>query len=138
MFKLKADRLTLREADVTKQILDYLRVRRWRCERQQSGLMYLGEYEPKADGPIPPKKEKRYMRLGENGKADYVCLRPVTGQPGLFEGFYLELKKPGHKPNADQVEWMLKRQVEGFLAVWFDSLVQFDRWYQGTFSDSAA
>lgn len=107
-----------KERDVSARIIRYLRVRGWRCQRQQSGLARF----PGGGAPV---------RIGEPGMADWLCLRPLC--EGLAEVFYLEVKAPGGKLSDAQQEWLRRRTVERFEAVTAHSLEWFDAWYTKRF-----
>lgn len=117
-FSLTPPRVEWKERDVTAQIIRYLRVRGWRCQRQHSGLARF----PGGGAPV---------RIGEPGIADWLCLRPLC--EGVAEVFYLELKAPGGKLSQAQQDWLRRRTVERFEAIAAHSLEWFDLWYRRRF-----
>ena len=109
----KVHQVKLSEADVTKQIVDFLRAHRWRVVRQQSGLFRS------------PTSNAR-VRIGETGMCDWYAYRPVkmNHSNGLVQFFELEIKAPGKRPSMSQEAYMAARQWVGTEADWFDC---FDR-----------
>ena len=105
----------LSEADVTKQVTDFLRYRKWTLIRLNSGLFQT------RDGG------KRTYQIGEKGQADWLALRPFGD--GKFNVLFVEMKAPGKRPRADQERWLWVKQEEGFNATWTDSLEGFIAWY---------
>ena len=105
----------LSEADVTKQVTDFLRYRKWTLIRLNSGLFNT-------------KDGKRTYQIGEKGQADWLALRPFYD--GKFNVFFVEIKAPGKKPRADQARWLWVKGKEGFHATWTDSLERFIEWYE--------
>lgn len=91
----------LKEADVTKQCIEYLRSQRWVCERVQSGLMMT--------------KDGRRMRVGSPGALDWNCFKG----PKYFK---LEIKRPGKKPSVDQLIYMGLAAQRGMPCLWADSV----------------
>jgi hypothetical protein len=110
----------LSEADVTKQVTDFLRFRGWTLIRLNSGLFNT-------------KDGKRTYQIGEKGQADWLALKAVpilSGVLPLANVIFLELKAPGKKPRADQQKWLEAKRRDGFHATWTDSLDRFIQWYQ--------
>ena len=94
---------TLTEAQVTAQVIGWLRTHGWRCERVQSGL--FGERGKK-------------VRVGIPGINDWNC----------FKGsryFKLELKAPNKKLSALQVEYFNQAKRDKLNIMWCDSLESF-------------
>jgi hypothetical protein len=58
---------------------------------------------------------------------DYLVLKPGRGGKGLIA--YVEIKRPGEKPDPHQDEWMALQRLQGYEAVWFDSLAPLARWF---------
>ncbi len=106
----------LSEADVTKQVTDFLRYRQWTLIRLNSGLFQT------RDGG------KRTYQIGEKGQADWLALRPFYD--GKFNVLFVEMKATGKKPRADQARWLWVKGREGFHATWTDSLERFIEWYE--------
>ena len=110
------------EAQVTEQVIGWLRAKGWSCTRRQVGL-FVSFAEAKR-GVLRP------ITIGEKGESDWFCERALTCPgdwiehvaPGLTQAFTLEIKAPGNKPTAEQDLWMRRRRSGGFLALWVDSL----------------
>lgn len=51
------------------------------------------------------------------GVSDLLLCHPVAG----LGGFWLEMKAPGRKPTAGQLDWMNKMRLHGYKADWFDN-----------------
>jgi len=117
----------LSEADVTRQICDFLRARGWILKRQQSGLFQR------------PESAAR-VRIGEVGEADWMALKstPILSEYGKFAGLsaviFFGVKAPGRKPSFDQSVWLETRRRLHFEADWFDSPDKFAAWYQERFA----
>lgn len=115
---------SLSEADVTRQICDFLRARGWILKRQQSGLFQR------------PGSTAR-VRIGEVGEADWMAVKPTPYVPdgaGLCVVFYFEVKALHKIPSFDQCVWLETRRRLGFEADWFDSLEMFTAWYSPRFA----
>lgn len=87
------------EAMVTAQVIGWLRVKGWRCERVQSGL--FGDSGKK-------------VRVGIPGISDWNC----------FKGsryFKLELKRPGKTLSALQSEYFESCKRDKMNIMWADS-----------------
>ncbi len=113
----------LSEAEVTRQICDFLRARGWILKRQQSGLFQR------------PGSTAR-VRIGEVGEADWMAMRPASSPlgSGWCAFFYFEIKAPHKIPSFDQSVWLETRRRLGFEAEWFDSLEHFEGWYGERFA----
>lgn len=68
----------------------------------------------------------RVIRLGTAGMTDYLALKPCGGR---VLAVWTEIKRPGEKPRADQLEWMAARRNEGFEAQWFDDAAVLAKWF---------
>ena len=105
----------------------FLQVRHWRVSRNHVGRLRS------PDG-------KRWIRVGEVGHADWTAVWPVPrsgkdkmlGLPnqGWCHLIYIEIKATGKHPSAAQETWLAARKQEGYLAGWWDSLQQFEEWYE--------
>ena len=117
----------MKEADVTRQVIDYLEARGWRAIRMQSGLFKRAT--PGYTGRV---------RVGEVGIPDWLIVSylypydhylgppAVSISPALF---WLELKRPGEKLRKGQPEWIDKERARGALVCVADSLESFEEWY---------
>lgn len=52
------------------------------------------------------------------GACDLFLFRPAKG----YCGYFIEMKSPGEKPRANQLEFMARVRSEGYKAEWFDDL----------------
>jgi len=73
-----------------------------------------------------PNHGKRSPWLGERERlmglmagASDLLLAMASGC-GKYHGFFLEIKAPGKKPTALQLEFMEKARAQGYKAEWFD------------------
>ena len=94
----------LTEADVTRQVIPWLRAKGWTCIRLQSGLVDL--------------PGGRKMRVGTKGLPDWICVQKHTA-------FFLELKSPKRTPSIDQDIWMELARERGHVVMWADSFESF-------------
>lgn len=123
-------RASLRENDVEAQICDFLRLRRWIVKRQHVGkhvplgllLRLLG-----AGGVTKQAIYRNVVDLGEKHAADWRAERAATD--GLMQVIYIEVKAPGRKPDADQLDWLNRARLSGARAGWWDSIDSFEAWY---------
>ncbi len=124
----------VREADVTKQVIDFLKVRGWRPVRMHSGL-FRG-------------RQASRVRVGEVGMSDWLVARyrdVITEQEIRFaEGygltwepprppdlFWLELKADEKKKlRPGQSEWIAAEREKGALVCVAHSLESFTAWYE--------
>src|ERR1700678_4388527 len=93
----------LPENIVERQLLDFLKIRGWTCQR-----LHIGSFVPAgvimrmlANG-VPLTKEvlfRQMVRVGAKGDTDWRAERIVPGRRGLVESFYFEVKKEGAKPS---------------------------------------
>ena len=115
----------LTEAQVTRQICDFLRARHWRLTRN-----HVGRFRT-PDG-------KRWIKSGEKGEADWTATRPLPkgGHVGACQLIYVELKAPGKRPTVIQETWLACRKQEGYKTGWWDSLTSFEEWYDWQFSSA--
>lgn len=95
---------TLSEAQVTIQIISWLRLHGWRCERVQSGLFKT--------------KDGRTIRIGKKGWSDWNCFKG----PRYFK---LEVKKLGKELSGDQLEYFAECKREKMNVMWADSFNSF-------------
>ena len=51
------------------------------------------------------------------GVSDLFLALPCDG----YGGFWIELKRPGQKPTAEQMAWLIKMGERGYAARWFDN-----------------
>lgn len=105
----------LSEAEVTKQVTDFLRYRKWTLIRLNSGLFQT------RDGG------QRIYQIGEKGQADWLALKGFGN--GAARVLFIEMKATGKKPSKEQLRWMVVKGKEGLEATWTDSLESFIEWY---------
>lgn len=104
-FRLTAPRVKLAENDVERAAIDLLRLKGYYVVRLQSGLLKT------PDG--------RWIRVGEPGLPDYVCVKT---------DFFLEVKRPGGKLNAAQVNKIFELEACGFRVAAIDSVEHLAAW----------
>jgi hypothetical protein len=115
--------LKLLEADVSKQIVDYLAANGFECIRTPSTRIQY--------------PSGKWGRIFEAAFADYICVRPrMWGQADFF---YAELKRPNasteKKHKTKQAEWERDKTAQGFLVYRAadnepDQLEAFKRWFK--------
>ena len=75
----------MKESDIQKQIVDYLKARDFIIIRNNSGTVRVGA---------------RWINLGDAGSADFIGMHPKTGK-----FIAIEVKRPGETLNKKQVEF---------------------------------
>lgn len=116
----RAGKLKLSEADVVRQVTDYLEIRGWRGLKQGYGEIWR-------DG-------KPVEWVGEEGMPDRQFIRYKGGQ--YAEIIWAEFKRPkckgdsGGRLRPKQSEWLMVETARGGLCVVVDSLDQFAEWYR--------
>ena len=119
----------LSEADVTRQVCDFMAAEGWRGERRNVGGI---RYTPKG---FPP----RFVQFGERGEPDWLFLKYRTDtQGGWTRGaayvLRIEFKAPGKEPKPHQLAWHEAERARGALVVVVDHFETFRDWYRGVFS----
>lgn len=94
---------TDRESDVTRAVILHMRSLGWREKRNHVGLFYTHNHTP--------------IRIGVPGEPDWLFHR--SSPPDLF---WLEIKRPGKKPEKIQNEYIAKLRHMGYKAGWCDSI----------------
>lgn len=99
-------KVRLKEADVTKQVVDFLKAEGWYAQRMNTGMFQR------------PGAHQRIM-IGSKGQADYLFLK-ATGDPFKAICLFIEFKRPGGLVKNSQIEWAQKMHDRGFtvLRVW--------------------
>lgn len=90
-----------REGSIQAAILQYLGLIGWVAWRNNTGAYAVAG----ADG------KRRFIRYGTKGSGDILGLTPR----GQF--LAIEAKRPGEKPNADQVAWQTRVRASGGLVI---------------------
>ena len=112
--------MRLREADVSKQVNDFLNLRGWRVTRLPAGVV--------------THQSGRRMKIGETGRADWECTRPSASGRGHVDHFFREDKAPAGRRGAAQVAWSRRMEAEGYLVCTIppgmDGLTWFREWYR--------
>lgn len=70
---------------------------------------------------IPPGKHK-YERKSEGGIPDLFFWWPVGSPHYRYGTVYMEVKRPGGKPNPSQIKWLGQALEDGRVAFWADSV----------------
>ena len=104
-FRLTSSRITLTENDVERQCIDLLRLKGYYVVRLQSGLLKT------PDG--------RWIRVGEPGLPDYVCVK---------RDFFLEVKRPWGKLSGAQVNKIFELEACGYAVAAIDSVERLATW----------
>lgn len=116
----KAGRLKLSEADVVRQVCDFLQARGWRIFRTGYGEIRT--------------MERIVDTVGEIGMPDFLAVRYKTGC--YCELIWMEFKRPkskgdtGGRLRKSQVSWIALERALGATVVVVDSLVDFMGWYR--------
>lgn len=95
----------LRERDITEQVKGFLESRGWYAVRLQSGT-------------VRGVTRGTYINLGAKGLPDWIFVR-------AREALFVEMKKPGGVPSADQKKWLERAEIQGIMAIVADGLGTF-------------
>lgn len=122
----KKGRLRLSEADVTRQVCDFMAAEGWRGFRKNVGVA-----TNLATG--------RQIGFNEPGMPDWEFFNyRTTTQGGWIRGacfhLWIEFKALGKKPTAHQLAWHEAERVRGALVLVVDDFERFRDWYRETFS----
>jgi hypothetical protein len=123
-------RSLIKEKDVEKQIRDFLAFRGWKVI--------------KTDVIRAGKTKRGYIRAGEIGQADTVCIRPANDGSHAAAGqiFFAELKRIGArtkpKRRESQAAWAAEMRARGFICYHApdgldDAFAHFEAFYRETF-----
>lgn len=116
----KAGRLKLSEADVVRQVCDFLEAHGWRLFRTGYGEIH--------------RAGEARATVGEEFMPDRLCVRYKTG--AYCELLWIEFKRkkaPGvraGKLTAGQDNWIQEERARGATCVVVDDLVEFLDWYR--------
>ena len=109
-------KLPLTEAEVSKQISDYMKFRGWRRVRNQvMGATNL--------------VTGRYIPAGEPGMPDLLFLRYIADEPFRVCAVWIEVKRKGAKLRPVQEKWHREEQLSGAIVKTFDCYEDFEQWY---------
>lgn len=86
------------EQEIQKQILDYLRIRKFVCFKHHS------------TGSTVRNGEVVFLAYGQKGISDIICCSPK----GNFVA--IEVKKPGNKPSPEQLDFIERVKATGAIA----------------------
>lgn len=113
--------LTLKERDVTKQVVDWMEWNGWRALRNQ-----VSANQNQAGG---------WFRTGEKGMPDWLFLYYFKHQPmiGVCVQLWIEMKKEGEDLKPDQVDWHMKEVARGALVWTVDKFEPFVEKYESVF-----
>lgn len=104
----------MRESEVTKQCVGYLRIRGASPRRRNVGgvrQIYKGK--------------ERYIKFGEKGQSDWWMILP----DGSGRHVEIEFKSSEGWPTKDQICWMIDINEQGAIAFWVNSLNMMIRVY---------
>lgn len=93
------------EAEVQRAILDTLRFLGVDCWRANTGAV-AAEH----------KGRSRFVRFGVKGQSDILGILPGSGR-----FLAIEVKRPGNRPTADQVAFLMRVNDAGGIAFWATS-----------------
>jgi len=131
--RVQTKRDDLPENRVESQILGFLQAKGWIVRRNHVGT-YIPYWAAMKITEGQPLSHSNVIKIGQKGEADYTLIRPIADIRFAVEMFDLEIKAPGETPKPHQIEWMRRRTMLGFFAVWFDSYDSFRVWYDSLFS----
>jgi hypothetical protein len=109
-FNLRARKIQLSENDVEKQLIGILGRHGYRAERLHAGTAKT------LDG--------RFWQLHPTGTPDYVAVH------GTRPSFYLEVKRPGKKPSAEQERKHMELKLQKQNVVTIDSVEALQAWLE--------
>lgn len=115
-------KLKLTEADVTRQVCDFMGYEGWRGVRNNVGVA-----TNLATG--------QQVAFNERGMPDWLFIR-YWNDPGMVsEGdfIWIEMKAPGKKPTAHQKAWHEAERLRGALVKVVDHFETFRDWYRECF-----
>ena len=130
----------LGEADVTRQIRDFLAYRGWREHRLNAGkwvpwaeaMRYANRSEAAYPGSEAGAKPPVPRDWGDKSGPDWLFVHPARG------AFYVEIKAEGKKPRKDQLQYLSELVCLGFSATWTNDLDQFADYYRSRWGEGAA
>lgn len=106
------------ENTVEKQVVELMQTRGWRATRNHVGLFH------------PYGVPDMVVTIGETGFPDWTFTRALHKERhGVLELLHWEAKKPGDKPEKEQLQKHASLNYIGELTFWADSLTMFERIY---------
>jgi len=105
----------LKESDVTKQVVGFVRAHGFECIRLNAGLFQR------------PGGTAR-IRIGTRGMSDWICLKADP-----LRCFFLEIKRPGEPLRPDQQVWHEQMRQRGFTTVVASDLDELIQWFKSTY-----
>lgn len=143
----KTGKLRLSEADVTRQVCDFLALEGWRGVRMNVGArvqrrtqdVCLGMDE-QGDAIVKTVEVSRSrVSFGEPGMPDwlfikYWCDGQMINCEENADLIWLEIKAPGKEPKPHQLAWHKAERARGALVKVVDDFETFRDWYQAIFS----
>jgi hypothetical protein len=121
LFALTSPDPVYTENDIEDQAKTYWRRKGWTVIRN-----HVGTFKARSGHTV---------KIGEKGQCDYLVLKPIRA--GVTLAVYCEIKRPGERPNPEQLEWMNLASVGGFACVWFDDGLKLARWFDRLEADAA-
>lgn len=107
----------LLERDVTKQVVDYLKLKSWILLRLHSGT-------------VRGKTGGGFIRLNSPGTADWIAIR---GKP-KHQILFLEMKREnGGVVSAQQMSVALQYESQGIPTAVVSNLDDFKKWYEESY-----
>jgi hypothetical protein len=124
---MKTAKSRILEAHVQQAVVEYLQLDRWRAFRTELTV-----------------QRERGRVVGERGQPDYLFVRyshPCRGAGCSGEHcgtidcvecelLWIEFKRPGEKPRADQIAWHQAERKRGALVLVVDSFDDFAKLYE--------
>ena len=157
----KTGKLRLSEADVTKQVCDFMAAEGWRHIRHNVGGAYssqavtallklldrLERWTPLL-GKAVYRVRRSFVEFGEKGMPDWLFWKPMytpdfwnTANPTMDDYrrakvylIWVEVKAPGKKPAPHQLAWHEAERARGALVKLVDHFEPYRDWYRETFS----
>ena len=109
-------RLTPKESEIQKAILDYLALKKIWHMRLNTGAM-SGSH----------KGKRWFVKFGKPGMADILATIVVNG---ILRVYWIEVKRPGGKQSAAQLEFQAEVYEQGHNYLVVESLEQFMVWFK--------
>lgn len=120
-FSLKPDKPVNREAPIQDAVQHYLSLCGWTHLRTFPGRWVpWGETLASRHGGFMP----RPRTLHESHLPDILAVKAdaATGVPGGARVLWVEVKKPGERPDADQTRMHERLRRAGFVVIWCDGM----------------